>query len=187
MRGRVRSESCAPWAGAGGRGGRRHRLCPERSDESDSLRRWSDVAGVGMGRVCPGGAGGVVAGPHRWTVPGLPRHTHATGGGAALRMTRPPGRSRAGKKLEASMASSHLKTFVIVAVAVVLAGCGAIGGQATPTAGPEPTFVPVVSATGQVIPVRWASLSMPTAGLVGALPLVEGDTVEIGELLLQLS
>ena len=85
------------------------------------------------------------------------------------------------------MASSHLKTLVIVAVAVVLAGCGAIGGQATPTAGPEPTFVPVVSATGQVIPVRWASLSMPTGGLVGALPLVEGDTVARGELLLQLS
>ena len=85
------------------------------------------------------------------------------------------------------MARSHLKTLVIVAVAVVLAGCGAIGGQATPTAGPEPTFVPVVSATGQVIPVRWASLSMPTGGLVGALPLVEGDTVARGELLLQLS
>jgi len=85
------------------------------------------------------------------------------------------------------MAHSHLKILVIVAAAVVLAGCRADGGGATPTAGPEPTFVPVVSATGQVIPVRWASLSLPSGGIVSFLQVDVGDRVVREELLLQLS
>jgi len=85
------------------------------------------------------------------------------------------------------MTRSRMTRFITAALAVVLTGCSASGADPTPTAAPESTFVPVVSATGQVVPVRWASLSMPTGGLVSALPLVEGDTVARGELLLQLS
>src|SRR3972149_11339844 len=85
------------------------------------------------------------------------------------------------------MTRSRMTRFITAALAGVLTGCCASGAAPTPPAAPESTFVPVVSATGQVVPVRWASLSMPTGGLVSALPLVEGDTVARGELLLQLS
>lgn len=85
------------------------------------------------------------------------------------------------------MTRSHMTRFITAALAVVLAGCSVGGADPTPTAGPEATFVPVVSATGQVVPVRWASLSVPVGGVVAALPVVEGDTVAKDELLLQLS
>ncbi|MBM2843370.1 MAG: HlyD protein, partial [Anaerolineales bacterium] len=85
------------------------------------------------------------------------------------------------------MTGSRLNPIVTAAVAVALAGCSAGGGEATPTPGVEPTFVPVVSATGQVIPLRWASLSLPSGGIVSTLPVAEGDTVARDELLLQLS
>jgi multidrug efflux pump subunit AcrA (membrane-fusion protein) len=79
------------------------------------------------------------------------------------------------------------KLLVMTALAAVLAGCSGSGGEATPTPGAEPTFVPVVSATGQVVPGRRASLSLPIGGIVKALPVAVGDTVERDELLVQLS
>jgi HlyD family secretion protein len=85
------------------------------------------------------------------------------------------------------MTRSHMTRFITAALAVVLAGCSLGGADPTPTAVPEATFVPLVSATGQVVPVRWASLSVPVGGVVAALPVVEGDTVAKDELLLQLS
>jgi HlyD family secretion protein len=77
--------------------------------------------------------------------------------------------------------------FATLALAAVLAGCSIAGGEPTPTAGPEATFVPVVSATGQVVPIHWATLSLPGGGVVSALPVEVGDTVEKDELLLRLS
>jgi HlyD family secretion protein len=85
------------------------------------------------------------------------------------------------------MTRNHMTRFIIAALAVVLAGCSAGGADPTPTPGPEATFVPVVSATGQLVPVRWASLSVLAGGVVAALPVVEGDTVAKDDLLLQLS
>ena len=75
----------------------------------------------------------------------------------------------------------------IAVLFALLAGCAGAGGETTPTPGPEPTFVPIVSATGQVVPIRWSSLSLPSGGIVSTLPVVEGDLVAEDDLLLQLS
>ena len=75
----------------------------------------------------------------------------------------------------------------IAVLFALLAGCAGAGGETTPTPGPEPTFVPIVSATGQVVPIRWSSLSLPSGGIVSTLPVVEGDLVAEEDLLLQLS
>ena len=85
------------------------------------------------------------------------------------------------------MAHKHLKTVVPALLAIAVAGCGAGKGTPTPTASAETSFTPVVSATGEVLPVRWASLSLPGGGVVTELPVVEGDQVAKGDLLLQLS
>jgi multidrug efflux pump subunit AcrA (membrane-fusion protein) len=45
---------------------------------------------------------------------------------------------------------------------------------------------PIVSATGEIVPMQWASLSLVGGGVVADLPC-EGDVVVKGELLLQLS
>ena len=82
----------------------------------------------------------------------------------------------------------RLLTIEIAAgLALALAGCTAAGGDPTPTPEPETSFAPVVSATGQVVPELWSSLSLPVGGVVRSLPLAEGDQVDGGGLLLELS
>ena len=76
---------------------------------------------------------------------------------------------------------------VLAALVLTASGCTLGQGEPTPTASPEAEFVPVVSATGQVVPVEWASLSLAGSGVVMALPVAEGDLVSKGDLLLQLS
>lgn len=76
----------------------------------------------------------------------------------------------------------------IVVLGLVLGGCATAATEtAVPEADSEPSFVPVVSATGKVVPQTWASLSLPSAGVVGSLEVVEGDEVGEGKVLLQLS
>jgi HlyD family secretion protein len=48
-------------------------------------------------------------------------------------------------------------------------------------------FVPVVSATGKLVPDQWASLGLQSAGIVADLKVSENDTVSKGEALLTLS
>ena len=76
---------------------------------------------------------------------------------------------------------------ILAGLGLMAAGCALGRGDPTPTPTPEAEFVPVVSATGQVVPVEWASLSLAGSGVVDALPVAEGDLVGKGELLLQLS
>jgi multidrug efflux pump subunit AcrA (membrane-fusion protein) len=85
------------------------------------------------------------------------------------------------------MTRSNITRTFLAALAVVLAACSAGAGTATPTPGAQATFTPVVSATGQVVPIRWASLSLPTAGNIEALPVVEGDIVAKDDVLVRLS
>jgi len=85
------------------------------------------------------------------------------------------------------MARRPPATLILTALALGLAGCRAGAAQPTPTAGPPEAFVPIVSATGQVVPDRWATLSLPMGGVIEDLRVVEGDSVAQGELLLRLS
>ena len=51
---------------------------------------------------------------------------------------------------------------------------------------PEPAFASVVSVTGEVLPAKWATLSIQTGGTVEAVLVEEGDAVATGDLLVQL-
>lgn len=48
------------------------------------------------------------------------------------------------------------------------------------------TFTPIVSATGEVVPEQHAYLSVKTGGVVEAVLVEEGDTVEAGQVLVRL-
>lgn len=72
--------------------------------------------------------------------------------------------------------------------AMLISACGVGGGQATATPDLDATqeFSRVVSATGIVVPSRRVTISTSMAGRVEALLVEEGQTVEIGEVLLRL-
>lgn len=76
----------------------------------------------------------------------------------------------------------------LAALALVVSACSAIPSQATPTAEPEPVqdFTPIVSATGEVVPERFSTLSMSSAGVVAEVLVAEDDPVGEGETLLRL-
>jgi multidrug efflux pump subunit AcrA (membrane-fusion protein) len=71
---------------------------------------------------------------------------------------------------------------------VFLNGCSGLGQQTTPTPDPAPEeeFNPVVSATGVIVPARWARLSLPGSGIVSELLVGEDEAVRAGDALLQL-
>ncbi|MGQ9600917.1 MAG: HlyD family secretion protein [Anaerolineae bacterium] len=81
-----------------------------------------------------------------------------------------------------------MKKIIIVGMilTVILAGCGKqTGTEATPEVMPE-IFGSVVSATGEVMPARRATLSCEIVGRVRVVGVEEGDPVEAGQTLLQL-
>jgi len=71
---------------------------------------------------------------------------------------------------------------------LLLNACSGLPGQATVTPEVEPLeeFNPVVTATGVVLPLQWARLSLPASGIVEELPLKEDDLVSAGQFLLRL-
>ena len=77
---------------------------------------------------------------------------------------------------------------LIVLLSLIVTGCGGASTAATPTPATtgDADFVPVVSATGKVVPATWANLSFPTAGVVEQLLVAEGDEVEAGQELIRL-
>lgn len=79
-------------------------------------------------------------------------------------------------------------TWTICCLLLALTACSALPGQATPTPVPLPAedFNPVVSATGVVLPLQWARLSLPGSGTVEELPVREDEAVEAGQMLLRL-
>src|SRR3990172_1599642 len=77
--------------------------------------------------------------------------------------------------------------FLTLILGLLLAGCsGAAQPEAQLEAEPIEEFVPVISATGEVVPVRWALLGAPTSGIVAELLVGRGDPVEQGQLLARL-
>ncbi len=79
-----------------------------------------------------------------------------------------------------------LLMLIVGTAAFLMAGCG---GDAAATEAPTPLerdFAPVVSATGQVVPAQWATLSFPDGGQMLTLAVEEGDEVSAGDVLAEL-
>ncbi|MFW6135594.1 MAG: HlyD family secretion protein [Chloroflexota bacterium] len=73
----------------------------------------------------------------------------------------------------------------VFALTLALVACGG-GAAETPTPMPEPAFESLVSVTGEVVPGRWAALSIRTGGTVNQVLVEPGDEVEAGDLLVEL-
>jgi len=77
--------------------------------------------------------------------------------------------------------------FVAAVVGLVLALCACGGGtEETPTPMPGPALASVVSVTGEVVPAKWATLSMQTDGVVEDILVEPGDDVNVGDPLVRL-
>ncbi len=77
--------------------------------------------------------------------------------------------------------------YVTLAGMLLLPACSGEKQQPTPEPAPaEESFVAVVSATGKVVPERWATLSASMPGRIERLAVTEGDWVEGGQVLLTL-
>ena len=85
---------------------------------------------------------------------------------------------------------------VVLLASIIIAGCESIPSdltsvmpsQATPTIRPiqDNNIEPIVSATGEVVPAQWSSLSMAIAGVVEEVLISETDRVEEGQVLIRL-
>jgi HlyD family secretion protein len=76
-------------------------------------------------------------------------------------------------------------------IVLILSGCSgskeANASTATQTQDLFEDFTPIIAATGKIVPSNWATLSMPTGGVVDELRVQENDTVKSGTVLLVLS
>ncbi len=79
----------------------------------------------------------------------------------------------------------------MILFALILSGCSGNGEEnassASQTEDLFADFVPIVAATGKVVPSEWATLSVPTGGIVDELYVEENDEVKSGVILLVLS
>ena len=73
-------------------------------------------------------------------------------------------------------------------MAGLMAGCSgqAAALDATPAAVSSKSTSPIVSATGEVVPAKWTTLSFTQAGAVIKLPIKEGDGIKAGDVIAQL-
>ncbi len=86
----------------------------------------------------------------------------------------------------------YKRWIIILLLVTTLVGCSR---SSTPTPTPFATASPPaagfrsgggVSASGEVVPARDATLSLPTDGVVSAVLVAEGDEVEAGQVLVRL-
>ena len=75
-------------------------------------------------------------------------------------------------------------------VAIIIAGCSGLGNttsQATPTPATTTTLLDnTVSASAEVVPAKWTSLGMSSAGIVAEVLVEDGDMVKTGQVLVRL-
>lgn len=78
---------------------------------------------------------------------------------------------------------------LVLGLTLALSACGAAETDSAEAADNDlfQDFNPVVSATGKAMPQQWATLSIPTGGIVTNLRIAENDYVKEGQVLLQLS
>ena len=80
-----------------------------------------------------------------------------------------------------------MKRIIIPWLILTLLLTACTGTQAKPTPTPSAPVLPaVVSASGKVLPARWANLSFLSGGYVAAVQVQPGDKVEAGQVLVQL-
>ena len=75
-------------------------------------------------------------------------------------------------------------------VAMIIGGCSGLGNptsQATPTPAKTTTLLDnTVSASAEVVPAKWTSLGMSSAGIVAEVLVEDGDMVKTGQVLVRL-
>jgi HlyD family secretion protein len=81
-----------------------------------------------------------------------------------------------------------LLVYAMMVLSLLASGCSGLGGTPTPTEAPDEAegFTPVVSATGVVLPARWAVLSLGVPGKIEELLVKEDQEVAAGEVVLRL-
>jgi len=91
-----------------------------------------------------------------------------------------------------------MKKLIFTIAALALLGGGAyvaLGRRGATVSGKAPEATPTLPAVkapdqitvdGKVVPVRYATLSLPTGGIVAEVPVAEGDGVAAGQMLLRL-
>jgi len=80
----------------------------------------------------------------------------------------------------------------ILAIVLICAFGGRVASKLVPTPTPTPKGTatseePTITAKGEIVPARYASLSFPTGGTLSRLMVNEGDLVEAGQVLAQLN
>ena len=74
-----------------------------------------------------------------------------------------------------------------IVTALMLSACGSQPTPtSTPTATAAETTAPIVSASGEVLPAQWTTLSFAQAGNLNELLVKEGDAVKAGEVIARL-
>ena len=77
---------------------------------------------------------------------------------------------------------------ILLLAAALLTACDQPSSAATPAPAVASTPIPaVISASGKVVPIRWATLSYQTGGLITAVNVQTGDTVKQGDVLVQIN
>jgi multidrug efflux pump subunit AcrA (membrane-fusion protein) len=92
-------------------------------------------------------------------------------------------------KESAALKKTHLMFKLFLISLVVLTACSGLSAEETPP--PEPAvsagdFTPIVSATGVVVPIDWARLSMSAAGVVDEVLVSEDESVTAGQVMVRL-
>ncbi len=74
---------------------------------------------------------------------------------------------------------------LITLISLLLTGCAGEQDTVTPQPISESAFNPLVTATGVVVPAKWATLALPTGGQVAEILVEEGQPVQVGEALVR--
>ena len=81
----------------------------------------------------------------------------------------------------------RMTAFIILATLLALTIVACSGeDEPTPAQTPEPASASLVSVTGEVVPAKWAALSVQTDGVLAEVLVEPGDNVQAGDLLLRL-
>lgn len=80
----------------------------------------------------------------------------------------------------------YLLGVVIVLMAVVLGACGSTATETPEPVSQETDFIPVISATGKLVPQQEATLSISTSGVVAEVLAETGAEVAQGDVLVRL-
>ena len=75
---------------------------------------------------------------------------------------------------------------VTLVLALFVAGCSSGQSKSTPTPSADQVIPPVVSASGKLLPAKWANLASQTGGRVVEVKVQTGDKVQAGQALVQL-